>query len=303
MLDEILNVTLIQTTIRAATPIVLASMGGLLTYQANILNIGLEGMILMGALFGVIGSYFMGSSFAGVMLAVLVGIIVSLVYGFFVITLKSDEFIIGIATNIFAMGFTVYLLRSIFGVTGVFSSGDIVPLPRVSIPLLENSHYLNAIFNNHSIFIYLSWLFVILIFIFLYKTPWGMWIRVAGEYPEALETAGVSATKMKHISSVLCGIMCAMAGAHLSLGYLTMFTENMSADRGWIAIAAVIFGRANPILAFLAAMLFGFSSALGTRLQAVDIPSQLTLMLPYIATIIALFIVAKRRLARGEAEE
>ena len=298
MIKELFNLTLIQHTIRTATPLILAALGGLLTMHAGILNIGMEGMILLGAFFGVVGSYFFGSSLGGVLLSVLVGMAVGLLFGFFVIELKSDEFIIGIAINIFAGGLTVFLLRSIFGVKGAFSSPDIIPLPKLNFPVLNNIKVLDVIFNNHSIFVYISWILVVLTYIFLYKTPYGIWLRASGEYPEALETVGVSSKKMKYFSSIMCGILCGFAGAHLSLGYLTLFTENMSANRGFIAVSAIIFGASNPIKTFLAALMFGFFDALGIRMQAMGIPSQFTQMIPYLVTVIALFIVTKNQLRK-----
>lgn len=298
MLKEVLNLTLIQHTIRTATPLILAALGGLLTEHAGMLNIGMEGMILLGSFFGVLGSFYFSSSLAGVLLAGLVGLLVGLLFAIFVIDLKSDEFIVGIAINIFAGGLTVFLLRSIFGVKGAFSSPGIIPLPRLDFPGLASIPFLNVIFNNHSIFVYISWVLVVLIYIYLYKTPQGVWLRAAGEYPEALETAGVSPKRMKYISSIICGLLCGFAGAHLSLGYLTLFTENMSADRGFIALAAIIFGRANPIRTFAAALMFGFFDALGIRLQVMGIPSQFTQMIPYAATIVALFILTKRQIAK-----
>ncbi|SHE57136.1 nucleoside ABC transporter membrane protein [Tissierella praeacuta DSM 18095] len=298
MFSELFNLALIQHTIRTATPLILAALGGLLTQQAGILNIGMEGMILLGAFFGVVGSYFFGSSFMGVLLAAFIGLLIGLLFALFVIDLKSDEFVIGIAINIFAGGLTVFLLRSIFGVKGAFSSPDIVPLPRLNFPMLNKISFLNTIFNNHTVFIYISWILVVLTYIYLYKTPQGIWLRASGEYPDALETAGISPRKMKYISSIACGILCGLAGAHLSLGYLTLFTENMSANRGFIALAAIIFGKANPVGTFFAALLFGFFDALGIRLQVVGIPSQFTQMIPYIATIFALIIVTKRQMAK-----
>ncbi|MBU5257075.1 ABC transporter permease [Tissierella praeacuta] len=300
MFSELFNLALIQHTIRTATPLILAALGGLLTQQAGILNIGMEGMILLGAFFGVVGSYFFGSSFVGVLLAAFIGLLIGLLFALFVIDLKSDEFVIGIAINIFAGGLTVFLLRSIFGVKGAFSSPDIVPLPRLNFPMLNKISFLNTIFNNHTVFIYISWILVVLTYIYLYKTPQGIWLRASGEYPDALETAGISPRKMKYISSIACGILCGLAGAHLSLGYLTLFTENMSANRGFIALAAIIFGKANPVGTFFAALLFGFFDALGIRLQVVGIPSQFTQMIPYVATIFALIIVTKRQMAKKD---
>lgn len=298
MLKEIFTLDIVQHTIRTATPLILAALGGLLTQQAGILNIGMDGMILLGAFFGVVGSYFFGSAFAGVALAAFVGLLIGLLFAVFVIDLKSDEFVIGIAINILAGGLTVFLLRSIFGVKGAFSSPDIIPLPRLHFGFIENIPFLDTIFNNHTVFIYISWILVALVYVYLYKTPQGIWLRASGEYPEALETAGVSPRKMKYISSMACGILCGFAGAHLSLGYLTLFTENMSANRGFIALAAIIFGQANPIKTFLAALLFGFFDALGSRLQVIGIPSQFTQMIPYLATICALVVVTKRQLAK-----
>ncbi len=298
MLEDVFNLTLLQNTIRTATPLILAALGGLLTMHAGILNIGMEAMILIGAFAAVVGSFFFGNALLGVMLAVVAGILIGLLFGFFVIDLESDEFIIGISLNIFAGGVTVFLLRSIFGVKGAFSSPGIKPLPDVNIPMLDNIPILDAMFNNHSLFVYISWMLVVLVFIYLYKTPYGMWTRAAGEFPEALETVGVSPRRMKYISSVLCGIFCGFAGAHLSLGYLTLFTENMSAGRGFIALAAMIFGAYNPVKTFGAALLFGFFDALGIRLQGVGIPSQFTQMIPYAVTVLALVIVAKRKLLK-----
>lgn len=298
MLNDVFNLTLLQNTIRTATPLILAALGGLLTMHAGILNIGMEGMILIGAFFGVLGSYYFSSALAGVLLAVLSGLIIGLIFGVFTIELESDEFIVGIAINIFAGGLTVFLLRSIFGVKGAFSSPEIIPLPDIHLPIIDKIDFLNVILNDHSVFIYISWILVICVYIFLYKTPYGYWLRGAGEHPESLETVGVSPKKMKYISSLLCGIFCGIAGAHLSLGYLTLFTENMSAGKGFIALAAIIFGASNPIKTFGAALLFGFFDALGIRLQGIGIASQFTQMIPYLVTVFVLFIVAKRKLRR-----
>lgn len=301
-MKDIFDLALFQNTIRTATPLILAALGGLLTMHAGILNIGMEGMILLGAFFGILGSYFFSSSLMGVLLAVISGVAIGALFGFFVIELKSDEFIIGIAINIFAGGLTVFLLRSIFGVKGAFSSPDIVPLPDVHIPFLDKIEFLDKIFNNHSILVYVSWILVALVYILLYKTPYGYWIRGVGEHEEALETAGINPKKVKYVSSILCGMFCGLAGAHLSLGYLTLFTENMSAGKGFIALAAIIFGNSNPIKVYGASLLFGFFDALGIRVQSLGIPSQFTQMIPYLATVIVLFGVAQKKLIKGKAD-
>ncbi len=295
MIKEVFNLSLLQHTIRTSTPLILAALGGLLTQKAGILNIGMEGMILLGAFFGVVGSYFFGSALVGVLFALISGLIIGWIFAFFVVGLKSDEFVIGISINMFASGITVFLLRSIFGVKGAFSSPNIIALPRVQIGFLKNIKFLDIIFNNHTIFIYVSWVLIVLVYLYLYKTPEGKWLRAAGEYPKALETAGISPEKMKYRASLACGVLCGLAGVHLSLGYLRLFTENMSSNRGFISLAAIIFGGANPIKTSGAAFLFGFFDALGIRLQSLGLPGQATQMIPYLATVIVLVIITKRQ--------
>ena len=302
---DVFNIGLLQNTLRTATPVILAAMGGLLTEQSGIMNIGMDGMILIGAFVAVAFSFTMSSAAMGVIAAVLVGIAIGLFFALFVVKLRSDEFIIGMALNTFAGGLTVYLLRAIFGVRGTFSDAGIEALPVVHIDFLDNIPVLGPLLNDNSIFVYLTWVLVFLTWLFLYRTPYGFWMRAAGEHPESLETAGINPQKMKFLASILCGVFCGFAGAHLSLGYLTMFTEGMSSSRGFIAFACVIFGMANPPKVFLAALLFGFLDALGLRLQSVGVPSDLTATVPYIATVLMLVyvVVSSDRRKRKRAEK
>lgn len=294
---QVFNMGLLQNTLRTATPVILCAMGGLMTEQAGLMNIGMDGMMVIGCFTAVALSYFLASSFMGVLGAVICGTLIGLFFALFVVRFKSDEFIIGMAINTFAGALTVYLLRSIFGVKGTFASADIVPLPTIHIGLLDKIPFIGTLLNDNSLFVYITWLFVFMSWFFLYRTPYGFWLRAAGEHPESLETSGVSPKKMKLIASVLCGIMCGFAGAHLSLGYLTMFTEGMHNSRGFTAFACVIFGMANPPKVFLAALLFGFMEAVGLRLQSVGVPSNLSATVPYLATVLMLvyITVSKRR--------
>lgn len=292
------SVGLFQNTIRNATPVLLAALGGLFTEHAGIMNIGMEGMILMGAFFAVAFSFTFISAPMGVLAAVLVGIAIGLFFALFVVKLKSDEFIIGMTINTFAGGLTVFMLRSVYGKVGTWTDANIKGLAPIEIPLIKDIPVLGDILSGYSLFVYLSWLFVILVWIFLYRTPYGFWLRASGEHPEALETAGISPVKMKVLSSVLCGIFCGFAGAHLSLGFLNCFTEGMSASRGFIAFACVVFGMANPPKVFGAALLFGFLQALGIRLQSVGVPSDLTAAVPYLATVLMLVYITVSATAR-----
>ena len=289
-MGDIFNILLLQNTLRTATPVVLAAMGCLMTQHVNITNIGIDGMMLIGAFFAVAGSYYTGSWVGGLAIAILIGVVLGLFYYLFVIKFKSDEFIIGTALNIFAGGLTIFLLRTLFGVTGSFSDPAIVPLPTIHIPVLESIPAIGPLLSGNTLLVYISWLLVPVCWAFIYKTPAGIHLRAAGEYPDALTACGKSPDRMKCLASVLCGVLSAVAGAHLSLGYLTMFSQNMSASRGFVAFACVIFGGGNPPKVFLAALLFGFIDALGLRMQKF-IPSDITSMAPYVVTIVMMVAV------------
>ena len=295
-LSTVFSTGLFNEMLRRATPVAIAAIGGALTQHAGIMNIGMDGMILMGAFFGVLGSSVFGSAWAGLGLAVLVGILVGLFFGLFVVKFKSDEFIIGTALNTFAVGLTSFLSRSIYGTSGAKGYPS---LPNVSFPGLSKVPVLGAVLDGHSLLVYLTWLLVLLFYLYLYRTPQGFWLRAAGEKPETLRTAGIAPDRMKWTASILCGVLCCIAGAHLSLGYLNgTFAEKMSNSRGYIAFACVIFAASNPVRAYLAALMFGFFDAIGLRLQAY-VSSDLTSIIPYAITIIMMtYVVVNGRKKR-----
>lgn len=303
--SNVFNMGLLQNTLRTATPVILVGLGCLMTDHVGIMNIGVDGMMLVGAFMAVLGSYFFSSWAMGLLFAMLAGVLLGMFYGLFVVKFKSDEFIIGVALNSFAGGLTVFLLRTIFGVKGAFSDPGIVSLPTISADWLESIPLIGPLLNNNTLLVYCSWVLVYLCWLFIYRTPVGFWMRAAGEHPQSLRSAGKSPEKMKYLASVLCGIFSGLGGAHLSLGYLTMFSENMSASRGYIAVACVIFGRSNPPMVFLAALVFGFIDAMGMRLQSVGFPSSLTSTFPYVGTVLLMVLVVwhagqkKKRLARN----
>ena len=294
-MGDIFNMALLQNTLRTAAPIVLCAMGGLFTEHAGLMNIGMDGMMLIGAFAAVTASYFFGSALMGILFALLCGLLVGLFFALFVVKFRSDEFIIGVALNIFAGGLTVFLLRTIFGVKGSFSDPAIAAIPALNWDALGSVPILGDLLNGHTVLVYVSLILVFVCYIVLYKTPLGFKIRAAGESPDALRSVGVNPNRMKTLSSVICGMFCTLAGAHLSLGYLTLFSEGMSANKGFIAFACIIFGRANPAKVFLATLFFGFLDALGLRLQSTGVPSNLTEILPYLMTVLALVYAALRQ--------
>ena len=295
-LSTIFNIGLLQNTLRTATPVVLAALGCLMTDHVGMTNIGVEGMMLIGAFSAVMGSWVCGSWVMGLVFALTIGLLLGLFYGVFVIKFKSDEFIIGVALNTFAAGVTTFLLRTLTGQSGTFHApeGNLSTLPRLSAEWLNKIPVIGGLLNNNTLLVYVSWIFVFLCWLMIYRMPVGFWLRASGEHPESLRSAGRSPEKMQYLASLLCGMLSALAGAHLALGYLSTFSENMSNSRGYIAFACVIFGRANPPKVFLAALLFGFIDALGMRLQSVGISSALTSIFPYIGTVLMMVLVVWR---------
>lgn len=295
MLLNLLSPDTFNEMLRRATPVALAALGGALTEHAGIMNIGMDGMILMGAFFGVLGSALFASAWMGLLLAVGTGALVGLLYALFVVRFRSDEFIIGCALNTFALGFTSFLSRSIFGTAG---AKGFPSLPNLRLGAVGRIPYLGGVIDGHSLFVYAAMLLVGILWVFVYRTPYGFHLRAAGEKPETLRTAGLSPERMKWVASVLCGVLCGVAGAHLSLGYLNgTFAENMSNSRGFVAFACVIFGGANPIKTYLASLMFGFFDAIGLRLQG-TISSDLTGIIPYAITVVMMVYVVVRQNGR-----
>ncbi len=289
-----ITIGLINGMIAAATPILLAALGGTLTYYAGIFNIAMEGMMLAGAFFAVLGSYYSGSWAVGILCAILGSLMMALIFIIFSVFLKTDEFITGVGLNLFALGATTYLLRQIFKVKGAFAGPGIVPVPNIDIPFIKDIPFIGDILSGHNLIIYLTVIATIFVTFLVFRTKFGLRLRAAGYNATCLDTSGVSTDKIRVWALVICGILCGIAGAYLSTGYVTLFSENMSAGRGWISLAAVILVDGHPLGIALISLLFGFSDGLGLYLQN-TLPSQFTSMVPYVATLIALFVYSNRK--------
>jgi len=278
----------IAANLRTATPILFAALGELYMERSGIINIGLEGFMLIGALTGSISSYFFNSAWLGVIMAALVCGVLGLIYAFFVVTIKANQVATGIAINIFSLGLTTTIYRSFMGVNT--SHTDIASFKNISIPLLSKIPILGQSIFNQTILVYLVLMLVPFTYYFLYKTSIGLKIRATGEYPQATDTAGINVFQVRYSATVGGSMLAGVGGSYLSLGLLNMFTENMVAGRGFIALAAVIFGKWNPWGVLGAALFFGFGDALAIRLQVMgsSIPYQFLLMLPYIFTVAVL---------------
>jgi ABC-type uncharacterized transport system permease subunit len=292
-LDDIFNAGLIAATLRFATPLMFAAIGGIFNERAGVVNIGLEGMMLAGAFFGIWAAVWSGSWTVGVLFAMFAGGSLALVHAFFSIHLRADQIVIGTAINFLALGLTGYLFRYIYGTAG--TPADISRIPDVHLGPVKDIPFIGDIFGQLNLMIWLMFALLVLSWIVLFKTPRGLRLRSVGEHPRAADTVGISVYGVRYVAVVLSGMLAALGGAYLSIGFTGTFNENMSAGRGFIALAAVIFGKWNPFGAFGACLLFGFASAISIPLQReADISANLLSTLPYALTLIALVGVIGR---------
>jgi simple sugar transport system permease protein len=292
---DLFDATLLNSTFRMIAPILLAALGGLICERVGVFNIALEGLMLTGAFAAVVGSYFLGSSVLGVIAGALGGMLMAALFGVFAVYLRGNMIALGIALNFLASGLTTFAMRGLFDVRGTFRDPAIVGLNQINIPLVEQIPVLGPILSGHTWVVYLSWVLVFVTQLILFHHPLGLRARGVGEKPKAATTLGVNVRSIKFGAVLLSGLLCGLAGAQLSLGQVTLFVENMAAGRGWIAVVAVMFGQAHPLGVFGASTLFGFFDAVGFRLQGSNLPFQFAAMIPYIATLIGLFIFEWQR--------
>lgn len=284
-------VDLLAGTIRTATPILLAALGGLICEKAGIFNIALEGLMLFGAFFGIFGVYLLGNPWLGVGMAILLTTVLAFLFAVLIVKCHSDPTITALGVNMLAEGITTFAMKFVFGDQGSIYSERVVGLPKLNIPVLEDIPGLGKVLSGHTPMVYISWLLVIVCAFLLYRTSLGVNLRMVGENPKAAATAGIPVTRYQILAITASGVFCALAGAHLSMGYVTMFTENMTAGRGFIAYTAVVFGKADPLMVLIASLIFGAAETVSYRAQQFgNIPSSIVMMMPYVITIIALLV-------------
>ncbi|HVM69665.1 MAG TPA: ABC transporter permease [Gaiellaceae bacterium] len=277
---------LFAAMLRYATPLAFAAMGGIFSERSGVVNIGLEGMMLSGAFFGILGADKLGSWWLGILCAAASGAAFALVHAFFAIHLRADQIVGGFAINFLALGITGYLFLDIYG--GAGTPPNIDRIPDVHLGFLKDWYFLGPILGQLNLMIWLAAGTIVLAWVVLFKTPIGLRIRSVGEHPRAAETVGISVYATRYAAVTLSGVLAALGGAYLSIGFVNSFNQNMTAGRGFIALAAVIFGSWRPFGAAAAALLFGFSSALAQRLPAYsESAAVLFQALPYVLTLIA----------------
>lgn len=292
MLGEILatifDLQTLNAAIRLSTPIALAAMGGTFSERAGIINIGLEGMLLTGAFAGALGSYVTGSAVFGLLFAMVAGALIAVVHSVFTVEFQANHVVAGVGINIFAAGMTTWLMQVIWGSKG--TTPAVARVEVITIPLLSDIPVVGPVLGVQSPFVYLMLALIVGGWILLFKTPLGLRIRMTGENPEAADTLGINVRATKHFSVILGGVLCGVGGAYLSIGSLGRFSNGMSAGRGFMGLAANIFGQWNPFGGLGASMLFSYADAVQIRLQGLEIalPHNIIQMLPYALTVLIL---------------
>ncbi len=301
--DRILSTTflvaLMVAGIRLMAPIFLAALGEIITERAGVLNLGLEGLMLMGGFAGFTVAYGIQqlpggdtmvpiSHVAAVVLALVVGGLMGLILAFLCVTLRADQVISSVILVILGQGLTTYFYRQLFaGQLGPSVTG----FPELSIPVLSQLPVVGPIFFQQNLAVYLSGVLLIVVWYGLTRTTWGLSVRAVGQYPAAADTSGVDVVRVRYVATIVGAALAALGGAVLTVGQLQLFKENVTAGRGWIAVGLVVFSRRRPVLALLGALLFGLADALQFRIQALNIPElpyEFLLMLPYLLTIVVL---------------
>jgi general nucleoside transport system permease protein len=294
-LDEVVVWSaLLSATLVWATPLTFAAIGGMFCERSGVVNIGLEGMMLAGAFFAALGADKFGNWWMGLVCAAIAGGGFAAIHAFMAIQLRADQIVSGTAINFLALGATGYFFIDIYGENG--TPGDMPRIPDVNVD------FLGSVFGHLNLMIWVTFVLLIVAHITLFRTPIGLRIRSVGEHPRAADTVGISVYGTRYAAVILSGVLAALGGAYLSIGYLGSFSENMSAGKGFIALAAVIFGNWRPFGAFAAALLFGGSTALSFRLaQPWGNASVLFQSLPYVLTLIAVTGVIGRAIPPASA--
>ncbi len=289
-LEMLLGASVFAATLRLAAPIALAALGGTVTERSGVTNIALEGSMLVGCFFGVVAADRSQNVWIGLAVALLAGVLLAALHAYASITLRADQIVSGMALNILALGLTTYLDYQLYGTTG--TPADLPTLPDVQLGFLKGVPYLGDAIGSQNLMVWTMGALVVVLQLFLFRTVLGLRLRAVGEHPRAAETVGIDVRRIRYAAVLASGALAALGGAYLSLGVAHSFTDGMTGGRGFIGLAAMIFGRWTPVGALAASLIFGYGNALSTSLQGasigdVKVPVQLLGTLPYILTILA----------------
>ncbi len=284
----------LAATVIAGMPLLFATTGEVITEKSGLLNLGVEGLMLMGAIMGFVAGYETGNPWMGLLGAILAGAVGSLIFAFLTITLRANQVVTGLTLTIFGTGFASFMGKSYVGLVVPQTIKDF--FVKIHVPLLGDIPFIGPVFFRHDVFVYFGYFLVVAVALYFYRTKRGLNLKAVGESAASADASGVSVMMYKYLHTCLGGALCGLGGAYMSMVMMSVWVENVVAGRGWIAVALVIFASWNPIKAFIGAFLFGGLSILGFRLQSMGIHiSQYWVdMLPYAATI-AVIILSSRK--------
>jgi simple sugar transport system permease protein len=288
----IIIMAILASTLRLATPLIFASIGGVFTERSGVVNIALEGIMIMGAFFAILTFRYVPNPWVAILVAMTMGMMTSLILGVLAIHLRANQVVAGVAINLLAGSLAAYLLEVIYGRSGQTDPirGGLSRSPE-ALQFLNDIPVLGSFFSGLNPFVYLAFIVVGIAYFVLFKTPFGLRVRAVGEHPKAADTVGINVYKIRYICVLISGALAGLAGASLSIGAVNMFREGMTSGKGFIALAAMIFGKWHPIGALLACLFFGFAEAIEIQASTLGIgwiPSEFLRMLPYVATILVL---------------
>lgn len=288
---EMIN-NFIGLTLQLSVPIVLGALCGTIAERGGVVLLGVEGMMLLGAFAGVAGSYATGSAFAGVLISVALGGVIGWIYALFCLKWKAHQSVVGVGINLFASGITAVMLKTIWQKEGM--SEPVAAIPNITVPGISHIPLAGALFKDQSPYLYVMFALIAAVWIVFYKTRFGLRYRAIGDQPFAVQTAGVSVNRYRYIAMVIAGSIAGLAGSYLSISQNNLFVTDMTAGRGFMGLAANIFGGWQPLGSLGAGMIFAVAQAARFYLTDLALPSQFVQMLPYVVTLVVLLFVGKR---------
>jgi general nucleoside transport system permease protein len=284
----LLTADLWRATLEAAALLLLPALGGVISERSGVVNIAMEGMMLAGAFFTVVADLAFHNPWLAALVGIVAGGLMALIHAVVSIRFRADQIVSGIAINIFAAGLTVFLVRRIYGLQDVGHVSPSELLPYVNIPLLDQIPFLGRVVFQQNVVVYAALILLVLVQLVLFRTRLGLRIRAVGEHPQAADTAGINVYVIRYGAVITSGLLSGLAGAFLAIGISNTFVPNMTDGRGYIALAAMIFGKWTPNGAFIACLIFGLGEAIYAANSIIHVSPYLLSMLPYVLTLIVL---------------
>ncbi|MBE6107144.1 MAG: ABC transporter permease [Erysipelotrichaceae bacterium] len=301
IMDSFLSATFLFIVIRVGVPLLYASMSAYVASIAGIPNIAVEGIMIFGALFGVYFSAITGSAWLGLLGVILIGVVMALVMAFFTMKMNASPIMIGIALNLFATDFSVWLLMLWTGTKGTTATLPSKVLPIVNIPVIKDIPILGEIISGHYFLTYVCIALAVFIYILVYKTPFGLRMKACGLDEHAAESVGIKVNKVRLIAIIMSAVLAALGGAYLSMGYMSIFSSNMTASRGWTGIAANAVGGGNFLIVVLTTIVFSFAQGVVNRLALTALPSELVNIIPYVCVMLAMIFLSIKEMKKNKA--